>query len=213
MSQEGSTVGGGSSSRDPQSAKRGSRFPTPPLPLARALVVVGFLALLEVIVQAGLIRKFFLPPPSEFLVQVARDLVNVEFLTLTGITLYETMAAFLLAAAVGVTLGFLLWRFNLIGTALDPLVAGLFSSPIVLLYPVFLVIFGRTPSAIISLASLFSVLVVAMEFVLQIGGLGNLVAESSLLFRANELYSAVTLVIFVSAAFLYLINRVEKMVK
>jgi NitT/TauT family transport system permease protein len=271
VSQERSTVGGGSSSRDPQSAKRGSRFPTPPLLLARALVVVGFLALLEVIVQAGLIRKFFLPPPSEFLVQVARDLVNVEFLTLTGITLYETMAAFLLAAAVGVTFGFLLWRFNLIGTALDPLVAGLFSSPVVLLYPVFLVIFGRTPSAIISLASLFGVLpiilftrqalagvsptflrvgrsmklsswsnfrhillpaaaptiftglrigltyilivVVAMEFVLQIGGLGNLVAESSLLFRANELYSAVTLVIVVSAAFLYLINRVEKMVK
>jgi NitT/TauT family transport system permease protein len=57
------------------------------------------------------------------------------------------------------------------------------------------------------------IVVVAMEFVLQIGGLGNLVAESSLLFRANELYSAVTLVIVVSAAFLYLINRVEKMVK
>ncbi len=259
------------SSRNAQAAKRGLHFPTPPLLLARTLVVAGFLVLLEAVVRLGLINKFFLPPPSEFLVQMVRDLVNIEFLTLAGITLYETAAAFLLAAAVGVALGFLLWRLKILGMAYDPLIAGLFSSPIVLLYPVFLVIFGRTPSAIISLASLFGVLpiilftrqalagvsptflkvgrsmklstwanfrhillpaaaptiftglrigltyilivVVAMEFVLQIGGLGNLVAESSLLFRANELYSAVTLVIFVSAAFLYLINRVEKMVK
>lgn len=250
---------------------RGSRVPTPPVWLARILVVAGFLALLEAAVRGGLISRFFLPPPSEFLAQVARDLVDRQFLVYTGITLYETAVAFLLALVVGVAFGFLLWRVKPLGEAYDPLVAGLFSSPIVLLYPIFLVLFGRTPLAIIALAGLFGVLpiilftrqalagvspillrvgaslnlsrwanfryimlpaaaptiftglrigltyilivVVAMEFVLQIGGLGNLVAEKSLLFRARELYSGVTLVVLVSAAFIFLIYRAEGMVR
>lgn len=253
------------------SEEKASRVLTPPLWLARTLVVAAFLALLEATVRLGLINRFFLPPPSEFLVQMLRDLVDRTFLISVGVTLYETAAAFLLAAVGGIALGFLLWRMKTLGEAYDPLVAGLFSSPIVLLYPIFLVFFGRTPLAIIALASLFSVLpiilftrqalagvsstllkvgssfnlspwanfrhillpaaaptiftglrigltyilivVVAMEFVLQIGGLGNLVAESALLFRANELYSAVTLVVLMSAFFIFLIYRLERLVK
>ncbi|MGH3147846.1 MAG: ABC transporter permease, partial [Rubrobacter sp.] len=133
-------------------------FPAPPLWLARTLVVLVFLALLEASVRGGLISAFFVPPPSEFLAQVVRDLFDRQFLAYAGITLYETAAAFLLASVVGVGLGFLLWRIKLLGEAYDPLVAGLFSSPIVLLYPIFLVLFGRTPLAIIALASVFGVL-------------------------------------------------------
>jgi ABC-type nitrate/sulfonate/bicarbonate transport system permease component len=55
--------------------------------------------------------------------------------------------------------------------------------------------------------------VVAMEFVLQIGGLGNLVSETSLMFRADELYSGVTLVVLMSATFIFLIYRAEGMVR
>jgi ABC-type nitrate/sulfonate/bicarbonate transport system permease component len=243
----------------------------PPLWLARTLVLVAFLALLEVAVRVGLINPFFVPPPSEFLAQMVRDLFDARFLTLAAITLYETAVAFLLASTVGVALGFLLWRVKTLGEAYDPLVAALFSSPIVLLYPIFIVLFGRAPLAIIALASLFSVLpiilftrqalagvsptllkvgaslnlsswanfryillpaaaptiftglrigltyilivVVAMEFILQIGGLGYLVAQTALLFRANELYSGVTLVVLMSAAFIYLIYRAEGMVR
>jgi len=242
----------------------------PPIWLARILVLVAFLALLEAAVRVGLINPFFVPPPSEFLAQMARDLFDPRFLVLTGITLYETTAAFLIAASVGIAFGFLLWRVTTLGEAYDPLVAALFSSPIVLLYPIFLVFFGRTPLAIIALASLFAVLpiilftrqalagvsptllrvgasmnlsawgnfryillpaaaptiftglrigltyilivVVAMEFILQIGGLGYLVAQSALLFRANELYSGVSLVVLMSAAFIYLIYRAERLV-
>lgn len=249
---------------------KGRGMSAPPLWLARMLVVVAFLALLEAAVRMELINPFFVPPPSEFLVQMARDLFDARFLVLAGITLYETAVAFLLAASAGVAFGFILWRVKLLGKAYDPLVAALFSSPIVLLYPIFLVFFGRTPLAIIALASLFAVLpiilftrqalagvsptllkvgasmnlsawenfrhillpaaaptiftglrigltyilivVVAMEFILQIGGLGHLVAQSALLFRANELYSAVTLVVLISAAFIYLIYRAERLV-
>lgn len=252
-------------------SRKSTNLPTLPLPLARMLLVVGFLALLEVAVRVGIISAFFMPPPSEFLTQAARGLISGGYLALAGVTLLTTGVAFLIASAVGLTVGFLLWYIKQLGEAYDPLVAGLFSSPIILLYPISLVLFGRSASAAIAVAVLFGVLpiilytrqalssvrpillkvgnsmqlsllanfrhillpaaaptiftglrlgmvfmlkvVVTMEYVAQIGGLGNLVSESSLLFRAEELYAGVTFVILVSATFIYLTYQLEKMVK
>lgn len=247
------------------------RLPQAPIFVVRILLVVGTLALLEIAVRTGLINEFFMPPPSEFLVQVGRDLVNREFLFSAGATLLTTAAAFLLAGMVGVALGFLFWRAKRLGEAYEPLVAGLFSSPIIILFPIAAVLFGRNAVAAIALAALFGVLpiilytkqalsgvspillkvgsslnlssaenfrhillpaaaptiftglrigmtyilkvVVTMEFVLRIGGLGSLVSESSLQFRATELYSGVTLIVLMSAAFIYLTYQVERAVK
>lgn len=121
------------------------------------LIVVG-LSLVEVGVRTEIIDPFFVPRPSDVLVRMGVRLTEARFLELVAITLGETLAGFALAASVGVTVGFLLWRFQLLGDAYEPLVAALFSSPIVLLYPIFLVIFGRTPAAIIALSALFAVL-------------------------------------------------------
>lgn len=242
-----------------------------PLPLARLIVILFALALLEAAVRSRVIDPFFVAPPSSVFAYMVRELIDAEFLALIAVTLYETGAAFALASAIGVPLGFLLWHVKRLGEAYDPLLVGLFSSPIVLLYPIFLVIFGRTSMAIISLATLFGVLpiilftrqalagvsttllrvgtsmnlsagatfrhillpaaaptvftglrigltyvlivVVAMQYILQLGGLGGLVAETSLLFRADAVYSGVALVILTSAVFIYLTHRAERMVR
>lgn len=247
------------------------RRKAPPLYLARLLLVLGLLILLELAIRVGLVNRFFVALPSELIPQVLRDLVDREFLTLVGITLYETAAAFLFASVVGVGLGYLLWRSPRLGVAYEPLIAGLFASPIILLYPVFLVVFGRTPLAIIAQGAVFGVLpvilftrqafagvsptllkvgasmnlsprdrfrhillpaaaptiftglrlgltyiligVVAMEYIVQIGGLGKLVAETSLRMNTDELYSGITLVVAISVLFIYLTQRVESAVR
>lgn len=262
------------SAPDTATANRGGRkprLPRIPIWLARILLIVGALLLLEIAVRVGIINEFFMPPPSEFLVQVLRDLTDAAFLTAAGATLLTTGAAFLLAALVGVALGFLFWRSRRLGEAYEPFVAGLFSSPIIILFPIAAVLFGRNATAAIALSALFGVLpiilytrqalsgvspillkvghslnlsttnnfrhillpaaaptiftglrvgmtyilkvVVTMEFVLRIGGMGSLVSESSLQFRATELYSGVTLIVLLSAAFIYLTYRVERAVK
>lgn len=252
-------------------ARAKHRRKTPPLWLARILVVLAFLVLLDLSIRVGLVSSFFVALPSELVPQILRDLVNAEFLTLVGITLYETAVAFLFAAVVGVGVGYLLWRSRRLGNAYEPLIAGLFASPIILLYPIFLVIFGRTPLAIIAQGAVFGVLpvilftrqafagvsptllrvgasmnlspresfrhillpaaaptiftglrlgltyilisIVAMEYIVQIGGLGKLVAETSLRMNTNELYSGITLVVAISILFIYLTQRAEKAVR
>lgn len=251
--------------------ERSPRLQRVPISVARALLVVVGLLLLEVAVRMGLINEFFMPPPSEFLVQVGRDLASGEFLIAAGATLLTTAAAFALAGVMGVALGFLFWRAKRLGEAYEPLVAGLFSSPIIILFPIAAVLFGRNAVAAIALAAIFGVLpivlytsqalsgvspillkvgsslnlstagnfrhillpaaaptiftglrigmtyilkvVVTMEFVLRIGGMGSLVSESSLQFRAAELYSGVTLIVLMSVAFIYMTYQVERVVK
>jgi NitT/TauT family transport system permease protein len=64
----------------------------------------------------------------------------------------------LIATVVGVLAGFFLWRYKLIGTSYEMLLAALFSSPVILAYPIFLVTFGRTSAAVIALSSIFGLI-------------------------------------------------------
>ncbi|MBA3523410.1 MAG: ABC transporter permease subunit [Geodermatophilaceae bacterium] len=129
-----------------------------PMWIVRIGVIVVFLALVEVAVRTEFLNPFFVPEPSAVFVGMLESITDGAFLRLVAVTLGEVLVAFTIAAVTGVLLGFVLWRFRSLGEAFEPLVAALFSSPIVLLYPIFLVIFGRNPVAIVALGVLFAVL-------------------------------------------------------
>lgn len=234
----------------------------------RWLVVVAALLAVEAAVKAGWINPLFVAPPSRTLLRLGRDLTGGEIWMLTWITLCETGIAFLFSVVVGTAAGYLLWRIPALGRAFEPLIAGLFSSPIILLYPIFLVLFGRTPVAVIAQAVTLGILpivlftrqaflgvspillkvgrsldlspraifrhillpaaaptvftgmrlgltymlisVVAMEYIVQVGGLGKAVAQSYLRFRMEEVYSGVALVLGISACLIHLTYRAER---
>lgn len=237
----------------------------------RWLLILIFLILLEAAVRTGMISSLFVAPPSESIMQMGRDLIKGEFIALVGLTLYEIAVAFVISTIVGVAAGYLLWRLPRVGIAYDPLLAGLFSSPIILLYPIFVVIFGRTPAAVIAQGIAIGILpiilftrqaflgispillkvgaslslsrkavfrhillpaaaptiftglrlgltymlisIVSMEYIVQTGGLGKIVADTYLRFRMDELYSSIAYVVILSAAFIYITYRGEQMVR
>lgn len=253
------------------SRSRTLEFLTHQIWVVRILVLVLAALLLEVAVRQEWVDPFFVPPPSEFLVQVLRDVVDPVFLGYVAITFYEVVVAFILSVLLGTLGGYLLWRFKRLGDAYEPMVAAIFASPIVLLYPIFIIFFGRTSLAIIALATTFSflpiilftrqglaavsptmlkvgasmnisgwatfrhilvpaaaptiftglrigvtyilIVVIAMEYILSLGGLGFFVSEVSLMFRAAELYSGVTLVVLISATVIYATYRAERLVR
>ncbi len=120
------------------------------------------LAALEWAVQIQLINNFFVPPPSAVAQRLAGDLLDPAVWQDVGITFGETAAAFAIAAAAGLALGYLLWRYRILGEAFDPILAGLFSSPVILLYPIFLVMFGRTEQAVVAQAVAYGTLPIAL---------------------------------------------------
>ena len=72
--------------------------------------------------------------------------------TVTSVT--DPAIAFVLSAILGFGAGYLLWRYERWGVAYETILGAVFSSPIVLVYPIFLVIFGRSPAAVIAMGFL-----------------------------------------------------------
>ena len=173
-----------------------------------------------------------------------------------------------LLAVVGVAIGMLLFRFRLLRSACETWVAALASAPIVLMYPLFLVIFGRSATTIIvigfiaglppvilktveglagtrrvlldvgrsfrlgeaqlfrkvlvpaALPSMFVGLrvglifalinIVGVEFLINFGGLGQLINELAERYDLPGTYGAIGFVILVSVLFFVLAERIER---
>jgi NitT/TauT family transport system permease protein len=125
--------------------------------------ILGALIIVEASVRTGWISTFFLAAPTRAVIVLWEQLVHGNALLLTGITLFEIAACLLIATVFGVLAGFLLWRYQLIGTSYEMPLAALFSSPVILAYPIFLVTFGRSSAAVIALSSILGLIPIIMN--------------------------------------------------
>jgi NitT/TauT family transport system permease protein len=234
-------------------------------------IIFGALVIVESAVRLGWISTFFLAAPTRAAIVLWQQLVHGSALWLTGITLFEIAACLVIATVFGVLAGFLLWRYKLIGTSYETLLAALFSSPVILAYPIFLVTFGRTSAAVIALSSIFGVIpiiintksafqnvnpillqvgasmnltrkqlfrhilmpavapaifsgfrlaltyilksVLGLEYVAQVGGVGMWLSDAAFKFEVEEVYAGLLGTIMLSILFLYLINRIEILIR
>ncbi|MHB1129819.1 MAG: ABC transporter permease [Ilumatobacteraceae bacterium] len=236
--------------------------------LTRIAFIFLFLAVVEVAVVTKRMNPLFVARPTKVASTLIERLRTGDYVWLIRTTLYETTIAFLIASVVGLSIGYLLWRYRDLGRSFDPLFMGLFASPIILLYPVFLIIFQRGIQAVIVMAAIGGVIpiilatkqalsevnptylkvgyllcnsrwqsirrvllpgaipglvagmvlgltytllhVLAVEFLANIGGLGAEISEAAFRLRADRVYAALTLVIILTASFLYGLKKIER---
>ena len=238
---------------------------------ARLLLLATVLALglaWQACTAIGWIDMFTVPPPSDILASLPQLLTDEDLGRRFLSTFLEAFAAACLAVAAGVPLGLLLHRSRLASRAFEPWVAAVAAAPLVLLYPLFLVLVGRNlativlmgaisglpamvlktkegfdgtrpvllqvgrgfgmsraavfrkvlvPSAIptlangVRLALVFALInIVGVEFLVNLGGLGQLIADLSDRYELAEMYGAVLFVILVSTCFLVLTEWLER---
>ncbi len=67
------------------------------------------------------------------------------------VTLYELVVAFFIAATLGATTGYLVSRSRFSVRVFDPLFAGLYSIPAILLFPLYVLFFGLGPGSKIAI--------------------------------------------------------------
>lgn len=99
--------------------------------------------------NSGTLNPLFVAKPSGAFETLWRNLVHGDYFGLLRTTLVSTALAFAGAAILGAGAGYALWRFANLGRALDPVVVALFASPIILLYPVFMLVFQRSVTAVV----------------------------------------------------------------
>ncbi len=120
-------------------------------PAFGVLSLIAAAAALQALIVADVISRYVVPPPSDVVVAIGRivreEHVVARFLLTSG----ETFGAGLLIVAVGVPIGFWLHRSVLARRAFETWVAAWAAAPLVLAYPLFLVLFGRSSLTIMVL--------------------------------------------------------------
>ena len=113
-----------------------------------ALILVA----VEILIRVGLINRFIVPLPSDVAKSFGRVIVEEDIFHRFLLTGWECLAAGVLLTVFGVAIGVLLHQVPLFRRACETWVAAMASAPLVLAYPLFLVLFGRSALTIIMLA-------------------------------------------------------------
>src|SRR4029077_9241677 len=110
---------------------------------------VVFIALVELLIRVGVINRFIVPMPSDIIAAFPRIIVEEHVLERFLLTAGEAFSASILVSIVGVAGGILLHRYRLLWLAREAWVAAVAAAPLVLMYPLYLVIFGRSALTIV----------------------------------------------------------------
>jgi NitT/TauT family transport system permease protein len=238
-----------------------------PLALGLGTLIVGILAV-EVLIRIGVINRFIVPLPSQIAPAFERVITEEDIVERFRLTFFEALTAGVMITVVGVAIGILLYRVNLLRRATETWVAAMASAPTVLMYPLFLVIFGRNawtiimmgfvaglppvilktieglsgtrrvlinvgrslkltgpqlfikilfPAALptifvgVRLGLIFTLInVVGVEFLINFGGLGQLINDLAERYDLPGTYAAICFVILVSVCFFVLTEWIER---
>jgi NitT/TauT family transport system permease protein len=232
-----------------------------------ASMVLAIVAV-EVLIRVGLINRYIVPLPSEVVASFGRLILEENILHRFLLTGWECLASGILLITFGVAIGVLFHRVHILRVAYESWVGAMASAPLVLAYPLFLVLFGRSaltiiimsflvglapvilktieglsatrrvlinvgrsfkltpaqqfwkimlPSALptifvgIRLGLMFALInVVAVEFLINFGGLGQLINDLAERYDLPGVYAAICFVILVSVLFFVATERVER---
>ncbi len=226
------------------------------------------IAVVELLIRVGVINRYIVPMPSQIAGAFERVIVEEGIPHRFLLTFGECLAAGLLLTLIGVVGGVLLHRFRLLRLATETWVAAMASAPTVLMYPLFLVVFGRSATTIvmmgfaagrapvilktleglsgarrvlinvgrsfkltqrqlfwkillpaalptifvgIRLGLIFALInIVGVEFLINFGGLGQLINELAERYDLPGTYAAICFVILVSVCFFMAMERAER---
>jgi NitT/TauT family transport system permease protein len=242
-----------------------NRYLAPALGVGSLLV---FVSVVELLIRVGLINRFIVPMPSDIVAAFPRVIVEEHVLSRFLLTAAEAFSASILVTVFGVAGGVMLYRYQLLRRATENWVAAIAAAPLVLMYPLYLVIFGRSaltivmmgftaglapvilktleglsatrrvlinvgrsfnltpsqqfwkilfPAALptifvgLRLGLIFALInIVGVEFLINFGGLGQLINELAERYDLPGTYAAICFVILVSICVFILTERLER---
>jgi NitT/TauT family transport system permease protein len=113
--------------------------------------LICLLLVIEIASAAGRLNSFLLPAPSTIIANFPMLFAEEHLLQRFASTASKACAAAVLATLLGGFLGWAFYRSRNMRLAFRSWVVGLNASPSILLYPLFLIVFGRGAATIIAL--------------------------------------------------------------
>ncbi|MDO8442038.1 MAG: ABC transporter permease [Polaromonas sp.] len=133
---------------------------------AKALPFIGPVVLFivwDLVVRLGFIKAILLPPPLDAMGALVNGLAGGPLLKDFGVTVWRTVQAFMIAAAIGMPLGVLLGSSEKAYRSVEFLIDFFRSTPSSALIPLFLMIFGVSDINKVAIAAFGALLIVVFN--------------------------------------------------
>src|SRR6266540_3193595 len=141
--------------------------------IASRLVQLAFLIVLMTLWYLATtkwgVSHLLLPNPARVYDELRDVLGSGEFVPDLKITLTELAVAFALSSVGGITLGYVLSRSQYLIRAFEPLLAGVYSIPIILFLPLYVLFFGLGPASKIALGTTISFFPIVLNTIAGFG--------------------------------------------
>jgi ABC-type nitrate/sulfonate/bicarbonate transport system permease component len=131
--------------------------------------LVGLLALWYLGTAYWGVSHLLLPNPVKVWHELKDVLSTGEYLPDLQVTLTELAIAFAISCTCGVTLGYLISRSPYMIKVFEPLLAGIYSVPIILLLPLYVLFFGLGPGSKIAIGTTISFFPIVLNTIAGFG--------------------------------------------
>src|ERR1043166_1853109 len=133
------------------------------------------------------VSQLLLPNPARVYDELKDVLGSGEFVPDLKITLTELAVAFALSSVGGITLGYVLSRSQYLIRAFEPLLAGVYSIPIILFLPLYVLFFGLGPASKIALGTTISFFPVVLNTIAGFGYVDRIYVVAARSMGASDL--------------------------
>jgi ABC-type nitrate/sulfonate/bicarbonate transport system permease component len=110
------------------------------------LIQLGFVVIVAAAwywsTATGSVSRLFLPAPAAVWLALSRLVVTRQFWSAVEVTLLTVAQAYAIAVVAGILVGYVISRTRFRIDVLEPIIAGLFTIPITLFFPIFILFFG-----------------------------------------------------------------------
>ena len=130
--------------------------------ITQLAILIGFLALWEILADMKIIDSFIMSQPSRIW-ETLTNLGSNDLLMHIKVTVYETIVGFGLGTLLGIIIAIILWWSKFLSKVLEPYLVVLNSLPKVALGPVIIIWVGAGTPAIIVMAVAISLVVTILE--------------------------------------------------
>ena len=148
--------------------------------------LVACIATVEILIRVGVVNRFIVPMPSQIAGAFERVILEEDIPHRFLVTAREAFWATMLLALVGVSIGVLLHRVKLLRDATETWVAAMASAPTVLMYPLFLVIFGRSERTIIMMGFVAGLPAVILKTIEGLAGTRRVLIDVGRSFKLSQ---------------------------
>ncbi len=130
--------------------------------LTQITILVGFIAIWEILAKSNIIDSFITSQPSRIL-NTFMNLTSNDLLYHIWVTTYETLVGFIFGTILGLIIAIILWWSDFLEKVSEPFLVVLNSLPKVALGPIIILWVGAGTSAIIVMAMAISLIVTILE--------------------------------------------------